>query len=138
MARVSPKRRARQRKPIRPPPFLPTAWRACLPDGGDVVIPEKEDVVEFLYELLGGWKDVRLEIWVLFPGGTWRLWNITGGAPGAPTHPPRDGPRPAALPWLPTDAPPGSPAKVAALEERARLRQPLFHPKDRPTNSQIP
>jgi hypothetical protein len=30
----------------------------------------------------------------------------------------------------PTTAPPGTPEKVAVLEERARLRQQLFHPDD--------
>jgi hypothetical protein len=38
---------------------------------------------------------------------------------------------PAALPE-PTDAPPGSPEKVAILEERARLGQALWHPHDAP------
>jgi hypothetical protein len=36
----------------------------------------------------------------------------------------------AALPPLPTLALPGTPAKVAILEERARLRQSLWHPQD--------
>src|SRR5262245_284257 len=36
----------------------------------------------------------------------------------------------AALPAAPTQAPPGSPEKVAVLEERARLRQSLWHPDD--------
>ena len=34
------------------------------------------------------------------------------------------------LPSGPTDAAPGSPEKVAVLEERARLLQSLFHPED--------
>jgi hypothetical protein len=38
----------------------------------------------------------------------------------------------AALPATPTKAPPGSPEKVAVLEERARLRQSLWHPDDAP------
>lgn len=36
------------------------------------------------------------------------------------------------LPLLPTRAVPGTPEKVAILEERARLRQDLWHPKDAP------
>jgi hypothetical protein len=32
----------------------------------------------------------------------------------------------------PTDAPPGSPEKVAILERRARLGQALWHPLDAP------
>jgi hypothetical protein len=35
-----------------------------------------------------------------------------------------------ALPHAPTAALPGSPAKVAILEERARMRQELWHPND--------
>ena len=34
------------------------------------------------------------------------------------------------LPPAPTSAPPGSPAKVLVLAERARRRQQLFHPDD--------
>jgi hypothetical protein len=37
----------------------------------------------------------------------------------------------AALPE-PTDAPPGSPEKVAVLAQRARLGQALWHPRDAP------
>jgi hypothetical protein len=37
-----------------------------------------------------------------------------------------------ALPAAPTEAPPGSPEKVAILIERARLRQALWHPQDAP------
>ena len=33
-------------------------------------------------------------------------------------------------PSLPTTAAPGTSDKVAVLEERAKLRQPLFHPAD--------
>jgi len=36
------------------------------------------------------------------------------------------------LPSQPTNALPGSPEKVAVLEERARLRQRLWHPLDAP------
>ena len=36
----------------------------------------------------------------------------------------------APLPPLPTGALPGTPEKVAILEERARLRQALWHPQD--------
>jgi hypothetical protein len=36
----------------------------------------------------------------------------------------------AALPPLPTNALPGTPEKLAVLEERARLRQSLWHPDD--------
>ncbi len=36
----------------------------------------------------------------------------------------------AALPPMPTGALPGTPAKVAVLEERARLGQALWHPSD--------
>ena len=32
--------------------------------------------------------------------------------------------------WQSTVAPPGTPDKLAVLEERARLRLPLFHPRD--------
>ena len=39
--------------------------------------------------------------------------------------------RPAPLP-RPTSARPGSPEKVAILEERARLHQALWHPNDAP------
>ncbi len=35
-------------------------------------------------------------------------------------------------PLLPTRALPGSPEKVAILEERARLKQDLWHPSDAP------
>ena len=35
-----------------------------------------------------------------------------------------------ALPPMPTKAMPGTPAKVAVLEERARLGQALWHPLD--------
>ena len=35
-----------------------------------------------------------------------------------------------ALPPVPTDALPGTPEKVAVLEERARSRQALWHPLD--------
>jgi hypothetical protein len=38
----------------------------------------------------------------------------------------------APLPLAPTRARPGSPEKVAVLEERARLRQSLWHPADGP------
>src|SRR5262245_64949454 len=38
----------------------------------------------------------------------------------------------AALAARPTDAPPGSPEKVAVLEERARLGLSLWHPHDAP------
>jgi hypothetical protein len=41
----------------------------------------------------------------------------------------------AALPE-PTDAPPGSPEKVAILEQRARLGQALWHPLDAPMPAQ--
>jgi hypothetical protein len=34
------------------------------------------------------------------------------------------------LPTFPTNASPGSPEKVAVLEERARLKQSLWHPDD--------
>ncbi len=34
------------------------------------------------------------------------------------------------MPTRPTAAPPGSPEKVAVLEERARLNQSLWHPDD--------
>jgi len=34
------------------------------------------------------------------------------------------------LPTFPTNARPGSPEKVAVLEERARLKQSLWHPDD--------
>ena len=40
------------------------------------------------------------------------------------------------LPDLPTDAPPGSPEKVAVLERRARLRQGLWHPDDAPMDAE--
>jgi hypothetical protein len=36
----------------------------------------------------------------------------------------------AVLPCGPTGALPGSPEKVAVLMQRARLRQPLWHPQD--------
>src|SRR5438309_545760 len=36
----------------------------------------------------------------------------------------------APLPEMPTKAPPGSPEKVAILEQRAKLRQELWHPLD--------
>jgi hypothetical protein len=36
------------------------------------------------------------------------------------------------LPAEPTPAPPGSPEKVAILEQRARQRQGLWHPLDAP------
>jgi hypothetical protein len=36
----------------------------------------------------------------------------------------------APLPPLPTTAPPGSPEKLAVLEERTRRKQALFHPAD--------
>lgn len=36
----------------------------------------------------------------------------------------------APLPDRPTDAPPGSEAKILILAERARLKQALFHPAD--------
>jgi hypothetical protein len=35
-----------------------------------------------------------------------------------------------AIPFAPTTARPGSPEKVAILMQRARLRQPLWHPQD--------
>jgi hypothetical protein len=38
----------------------------------------------------------------------------------------------AALPAAPTAALPGTPEKVAVLEQRARLRQALWHPLDAP------
>jgi hypothetical protein len=38
----------------------------------------------------------------------------------------------------PTDAPPGSAAKVEALAERARLGQTLYHPKDRRDRDDAP
>ena len=41
--------------------------------------------------------------------------NITGNAP---------------LPAFPTSALPGTPEKIAVLEERARLKQCLWHPDD--------
>jgi len=41
--------------------------------------------------------------------------NFTGNAP---------------LPESPTTAPPGSPEKLAVLEQRAKLKQALFHPAD--------
>ena len=37
----------------------------------------------------------------------------------------------------PTQAPPGSPEKVAVLEERARLRQSLWHPEDAPMDGRF-
>jgi hypothetical protein len=40
------------------------------------------------------------------------------------------------LPDQPTDALPGSPEKVAVLEERARLGVSLWHPLDAPMNSE--
>jgi hypothetical protein len=43
-----------------------------------------------------------------------------------------------ALPHAPTAAPPGSPAKVAILEERARMRQQLWHPSDATMNCPAP
>jgi hypothetical protein len=36
----------------------------------------------------------------------------------------------APLPAFPTQAPPGSPEKIAVLTGRARLRQNLWHPED--------
>ena len=41
---------------------------------------------------------------------------------------------PAPLPVLPTSAFPGTPEKVAVLEERARMRQNLWHPEDGPVD----
>ena len=38
----------------------------------------------------------------------------------------------ARLPAAPTEAPPGSPEKVAILEQRARQRLALWHPGDAP------
>jgi len=38
--------------------------------------------------------------------------------------------RVSAVPCKPCPFPPGSPEKIAALEGRARLRQPLWHPDD--------
>jgi hypothetical protein len=38
----------------------------------------------------------------------------------------------APLPPFPTPALPGSPAKVAILEQRARMRLALWHPNDAP------
>ncbi len=43
------------------------------------------------------------------------LGNFSGNAP---------------LPESPTVAPPGSPEKLAVIEQRARMRQALFHPYD--------
>ncbi len=40
------------------------------------------------------------------------------------------------LPLEPTQAQPGSPEKVAVLEERARLRQALWHPGDAPMDTE--
>jgi hypothetical protein len=40
------------------------------------------------------------------------------------------------LPVSPTIALPGSPEKVAILEERARLRQSLWHPADAPLDTE--
>lgn len=40
------------------------------------------------------------------------------------------------LPLQPTDALPGSPEKVAVLEERARLRVSLWHPNDAPMDAE--
>jgi hypothetical protein len=42
----------------------------------------------------------------------------------------------APLPPAPTDALPGSPEKVAILEERARRRQALWHPDDAPLDAE--
>lgn len=38
----------------------------------------------------------------------------------------------------PTDALPGSPEKVAILEERARMRQELWHPNDATLEKPVP
>jgi hypothetical protein len=43
----------------------------------------------------------------------------------------------AALPCRPTAAPPGSPEKVAVLEERAQKGQALWHPADAPMDAEI-
>jgi hypothetical protein len=43
----------------------------------------------------------------------------------------------AALPPQPTPAMPGTPEKIAILEERARLRQSLWHPMDAPTMERL-
>jgi hypothetical protein len=40
----------------------------------------------------------------------------------------------APLPSAPTAALPGTPEKVAVLEQRARLRQALWHPLDAPVS----
>jgi hypothetical protein len=40
------------------------------------------------------------------------------------------------LPAQPTDALPGSPEKVAVLEERARLGVSLWHPLDAPMDAE--
>jgi hypothetical protein len=42
----------------------------------------------------------------------------------------------APLPLMPTRARPGSPEKVAVLEERARRRQALWHPLDAPMDTE--
>jgi hypothetical protein len=42
----------------------------------------------------------------------------------------------APLPSIPTRARPGSPEKVAVLEERARQRQALWHPFDAPMDAE--
>jgi hypothetical protein len=41
------------------------------------------------------------------------------------------------LPPVPTRAMPGTPEKVAVLEERARLRQSLWHPEDAPASAAV-
>ncbi len=45
---------------------------------------------------------------------------------------------PAPLPAMPTSALPGTQEKVAVLEERARMRQNLWHPADGPVDVESP
>lgn len=42
------------------------------------------------------------------------------------------GTTPVTPPPYPTTAPPGSPEKIAIMQQRAEARQELFHPKDAP------
>jgi hypothetical protein len=66
-------------------------------------------------------------------GLCWMCWHKPGVRQRHPRRSPRgvgEGCRGYRLPDRPTPAPPGSPGKVAVLEERARLGVALWHPLD--------
>jgi hypothetical protein len=113
----------------------------------DMVLEEGPDwmalVGEVCFDLYHDWPAGGVHLWYSHDGVTWnyqmelreppldRRRGPRGSHGVRPERHERPDPKPRGQ-AEPTTAPPGSPEKVDVLAERARRRQPLFHPDDAP------